>query len=50
MEAKSSSDGVVVVQMEVLHEHDDWGANGGGQEKVFRSLLKLRNRNLKKGK
>ncbi len=35
--------------MEVFHEHDDWGANGGGQEKVLRSLVELGNRNRKKG-
>jgi hypothetical protein len=49
MEARSSSGAVVVVQMEVFHEHDDWGANGGGQEKVLRSLVELGNRNRKKG-
>ncbi len=38
----------MVVQMEMFHEHGDWGVNGGSQEKEPRLLLKLGDRGKKK--
>lgn len=39
---------VVAMQMEEeTHQHGDWGADGGGQEKVLKLLLKLRARSRK---
>jgi hypothetical protein len=40
----------VVVQVGGIHEHGDWWANGGSQEKIPRPLLKLGARNKKEEK
>ncbi len=40
--ARSSSGGVVVVQMEALPKYDDWRQVGGDQERVLEPIAEVR--------
>jgi len=40
--ARSSSGGVVAIQMEALPKYDDWRQIGGDQEEVLESIVEVR--------